>query len=207
MSASRPTCSVCGSELVGRSLNICPICKEFDPPCERKPTAKELVESYRDMSARSFPGLRVERARKTIAKVNNHVLFAIFSLLCFVAAIYLFREFAINGIPGRITRVLGGRGRPGFAVPPWFGAAGTLVAAAAVSGIGWLWLIAAIRGQRPFANEERRSQLAIEYEHAMRRGLCPHCSYDVSGLADETPCPECGARRYRDFIPPSALDQ
>ena len=29
----------------------------------------------------------------------------------------------------------------------------------------------------------------------LRRGLCPHCTYDLRGMAADTQCPECGRMR------------
>ena len=42
--------------------------------------------------------------------------------------------------------------------------------------------------------------LWIGFKHSratnrLRRGLCPHCAYDRTGLPPETPCPECGKPR------------
>ena len=31
----------------------------------------------------------------------------------------------------------------------------------------------------------------------LRRGYCPHCRYNRSGLAADAPCPECGAHPWR----------
>jgi hypothetical protein len=37
-----------------------------------------------------------------------------------------------------------------------------------------------------------------------RRGLCGKCGYDLSGIAAESPCPECGSPAHRDLAPPLA---
>ena len=39
----------------------------------------------------------------------------------------------------------------------------------------------------------RRAPGAVRRHSRLRRGLCPACAYNLSGLAPTSPCPECGA--------------
>jgi hypothetical protein len=35
---------------------------------------------------------------------------------------------------------------------------------------------------------------------AIRRGLCAHCRYDLTGIAQGKPCPECGFVRSKSVV-------
>jgi len=203
-----PTCSMCGSELIGRSLNICPICKKFDPPQDRTPTAEEMLESYHDMSARPCSGPRFQRAREAITRVLRRIAYAIMALVFGALSAYLAYTFATKGLSGQITHLSSRSGGAGRAVAPWVGATVTLVESLMAAGMAGYLLISAIRGQDPLqTKEERRAERAIRHERAVRLNICPRCGYDMRGLPIETRCPECGAQRYREFVPPAALDQ
>ena len=50
----------------------------------------------------------------------------------------------------------------------------------------WLLLLAALAPTALLWHRDR---------HALRRGHCPRCAYNLTGLPDSSPCPECGASR------------
>jgi hypothetical protein len=43
----------------------------------------------------------------------------------------------------------------------------------------------------------RRFEIGAKDEHRLRRGLCPHCGYNLKGTLEEPICPECGHEWWR----------
>jgi hypothetical protein len=74
-------------------------------------------------------------------------------------------------------------GQPQERLILWTGVAHNLVALCAAGLLVWSLVLNARRLQPLLPSQRRR-----------RRGACPTCGYDLTGLA-EGPCPECGAPR------------